>query len=498
MTFMDENELQAHPKMKITLYPYQVPHVNNIELIHSAVPGALDTSAMGCGKTPCALYLRQKYGFHHCLVICPSGLTNKWNTEASKYDMSLMTSSYKALTCSKTCFVVPSGEEFEPSPFIKRLIAEGLFLVIDEISNIKNAGTRQAKAVHCLTQYIGRSNSISRILALSATPIDKAEQSESLMKTLGVSTEPRLYEYDQVTKEYTLTGINQIISIAACIDPDLVGEIVPWDITRANARSTCHDLYVRILRDSIASSMVKPDKGASHIKQHVHNTYFNLDSEDYDMLIRGVTLLRSAVRFSEDKVTSLASVWGQLTPAMFLIEKSKVNALIRVVRTKLTLYPSDKVIIFVSYHENVDTLTEALYQFNPLVLNGKIEPKKREAIVSAFQSHDTRHRLLIANTKVGGIGIDLDDTHGDFKRTTYTIPSYSFIDIHQASGRTDRATTRSPSCVHLVYGRCGERSTDEQSIFDAIARKTSVTKSSIVNGDTILFPGDYPSFNEED
>lgn len=481
--------------MNISLYPYQVPHVERIKSIHSAIPGALDTSPMGCGKTIVGLHLKHEYGFYHCLVISPSGLCLKWMSEASKYGTHVMTSSYKALTCSKTPYVIAIEDgDFIPSPFFKSLVDEGLFLIIDEISNIKNVSTRQAKACHCLTQYIGRGSSASRILALSATPIDKAEQSESLMKTLGLSTEPKLYEYDQVSKEYTLTGIRQIIDIAACVDPDMVADIVPYEINRSNARATCHDLYVQVLKDSVASSMNKPVN--ENTLQSVHNTYFNLTPEDYDMLLEGVSLLRSAVRFMDERGSKPTDSWGQLGVAMALLEKSKVNMLIRVVTSRLLSNPTGKVIIFVNYHENVDALMEGLSDFSPLALNGKVKADKRTEIVSLFQAPDIRYRLLIANTRVGGIGIDLDDTHGNFKRTTYIIPSYSFIDIHQASGRTKRATTKSDSEVHLVYGKLGDRSTDEQSIFDAIARKSSVARSSIVDGESILFPGDYQSYDE--
>ena len=117
--------------------------------------------------------------------------------------------------------------------------------------------------------------------------------------------------------------------------------------------------------------------------------------------------------------------------------------------------------------------------------------KNRKPVLDAFQDRSLEHRLLIANTRVGGIGIDLDDKFGDRPRFGFKSENHSAHDDYQAWGRLLRDGSKSIPVCRCVYGDIG---TKEMSILNALARKTTVMKMTLQQqvADGAIFPADYP------
>ena len=173
-------------------------------------------------------------------------------------------------------------------------------------------------------------------------------------------------------------------------------------------------------------------------------------------------------------------------------ETAKVPMLVRVVTKQLNQQNAGKVLIFTNYCHTVDLLIDGLQRFHPLVLQGKLSDEHRRSAIDTFQN-DPNRRLLIANITVASTGINLQDIKGDEPRYSYLFPSFRFIDIEQASGRTHRIGMKSDAHIFNVYANVR---LDEASILESLQRKTFVLKGLVDDSNVQQFSGDLPNYIE--
>jgi len=212
------------------------------------------------------------------------------------------------------------------------------------------------------------------------------------------------------------------------------------------------------------------------------NGHYNLSSEKSNEM---ESVLNSfAVVFEEEERKMRMQ---KISKFMMDLERIKLEILIRLTREQLK--KKGKVVVYVNYYNSIKKLKKEFKNYNPLILNGKTKGLERKEIMDKFQEHNNDHRLLIGNTKVGGIGINLHDTHGDFPRTMFIIPTYSILDMHQATGRIYRQGTKSNAKIYFIYSTFHEKS-----IINAIAKKTKVLKN--ITSEELLYPDDYQYFLE--
>ena len=145
------------------------------------------------------------------------------------------------------------------------------------------------------------------------------------------------------------------------------------------------------------------------------------------------------------------------------------------------------------YIDSIFYLDKELKKYGSLIMYGDTKIKDRDIVIGKFQQDSNECRVFISNTKVGGFGISLDDRFGYRRRYMFIIPTYNFIDLHQATGRIHRGTTESKATIRFIYSR---EAKSEASVLNAIARKTEITKNVIYQTNGILFPGDYDSYVE--
>jgi len=500
----------------VQLHDWQIPHFERLLQILSTAHGANDTSPTGSGKTVFTCAIARKWNYPCVLIFGPKSIKRKWELTGAEYGVNVIFMTYAGLRGKKNPYLRKVGDQIIATQAFLDLVRIGLLLVSDETSSLKN-DSDQSRCFHVLVQALVSMQSPSRVLLLSATPIDKPKQAESLCKCLGLITYDKLYEYEQDTKTYTLLGLQQIIDLASTVDPEQTAEIVPEYIDRKNAHKVCYELYTKIIKDCITSSAPGRDPMST-----VHNGYYRMPTKDEQKLRDAVDKLKGALRFENGDVSlgSTKQSWGALTAAMQAIERAKRNTFIRLAREDLESDPQCKVILCLNYLDNIHKIADKLKQYNPLVLVGEVtKDDDRWALISAFQEPNTRYRLFIMNTRVGSTGIDLDDTDGRFPRKMYIVPTYNLIDIHQSTGRVDRATTKSIASIKLVYGQIGSSAIPvqtlrrsnlpvnnsprsptiqnlEQSIFDALARKSAVVESVLYSSDKVIFPGEYPTYVE--
>ena len=195
---------------------------------------------------------------------------------------------------------------------------------------------------------------------------------------------------------------------------------------------------------------------------------------------------------------------AKMTKSKRAIEKDKVYMFAYLAATKLNQNSNNRVAIIMNFIDSIESVAEALCEYNPMVLTGKT--KNRGEIIDRFQKPDGEDRLIIMNTKIGGQGISLHDLYGDRETFVYLSPDYSIINIFQAVGRFYRTGLKSDVYIYLVYGV--HEGCSETNIINALSTKNKVLKGSIPGTEMesldedvknkILFPGEYPKYSEED
>jgi hypothetical protein len=278
-------------------------------------------------------------------------------------------------------------------------------------------------------------------------------------------------------------------------------------------------LFVDVIKEKVFSSMppVKPKFNGEHI---VRNLYLNLANNEYDMLVTGVRELGTAARYDNNTggiLHNMAVNFGGITSALVKIEKAKTGAIIRAANKILdgdyiTFEPSTdidvslrnikrKVIIYLSYKENLEKAYTELSLYDPIVLSGDVPKNRRAELIHQFQS-DPEKRLLIIILQVGKVSISLDDQVGDSNRVAFAVPDYRLTDQYQAEGRIRRKNTMSTSEHNYVYGkREGEKEGIdilEKKIYNALAMKASTLSkvNSFEKHKSIKYPGEHHNVYE--
>lgn len=496
-------------------------------------PGAVDGSQMGSGKTVTTTFIAANVprpgmnvlthgaaarAFSKMIAVVPASLRGNWTKECRRQNMPLEVYSYDEVIGTKFRYLYTDKQgDYHPTDEWLDLVDQGVLLVYDEFSYLKNKGTKRTQAAHALSRAIGESmaslgsSSYSRILAVSATPIDKSEQSFELIKTIALCPVDKLISYEKETRQYTRLGIDNIYYLCKNLNSELADEINNSTImSTAGFTEACYRYYTEILMQNVSSSMKK-----EALEKYTFNGYFNMDHEDYARLRKGVNQLKDAVGFREGEVNKTKGKGNgnlsAIAKASVEIEAAKINTMIRVARHTLESNINSKVLLFVRFSDSVDRIMKGLAEYFPIALVGDVKEETRDKLIAVFQQPNTHRRVIVANIDVASVGLNMGDEDGRFPRTIFISPNYSFISVQQASGRCTRATSKSVATVFIVYGKSKDIVIDptdqnqisglygdllEQSIFDALARKTEVTKASVIESDKTLYPGEYDIFIE--
>lgn len=479
----------------VILEPYQVPHYERMCSILERSHCALDKSPVGAGKSYVLAAIAQYFGFRHVLIVCPKSVQVSWeevieNTQIPVVDIityaSLRGSTGRTLSHPYLVRHDKDGSSpvFAPTETFQKLIEEGTLIVFDELQNIKNASAQMLAAKAMFTYLYNHDTPNSRIVCLSGTPIDKEAQATNLLRAMGFIRHRNLH--DRVDGVIRLQGADELIRICRGFDPVKTEEICNHAYyTPHVVKEMVYELFCEVILKSIGSCMIPPPL---EVQKDVKNGYYVV--EDGKALARGVKQLEAAAGYSAETETydKGTAEWGGIGKALAEIELAKVPVFVRLAKKRLLENSMQQVIIFVNYTESLTQLQSQLSEFQPLVMYGKTNIKDRIKIVHAFQSGSSR--LLIANTEVGGVGINLHDLFGDRPRFVYGSPSYKAISMHQATGRVYRRGTRSMPVIRWVYG---ENCEQETGILNVLAEKCQVLERVLEEQveNKIVFPGGY-------
>ena len=483
---------------QLKLFPCQVDNHYRTEKMLQNQIGYINCSPTGAGKTESTLALAATLGLH-IFVVGPPAVLDNWNEKTTKYGFTNYVGiSYHSLRGNSVDLNHPWLTRYEdmyyPTEYLRSYIRAGTLFVFDEIQFAKNAKSITNKACHAIVREIVKLNTKSRVALLSATPYDKPIFSESIVKMLGIVSRTKMYEYDQKSREYILESYGMIEMIDWCrrMDPEKTALIMYKfpTINRKSIGPLCQELFTTVLRDNYVSVII-PDYPT---KLFAKNGYYKMSPTATKRINELSNDMSAAAGYNASTETIQSKVnFGAINKILHDIEWVKLEILMRIVPEILNSNLNAQVIIYLWYKDTTKYLAEYLRNYNPGIINGSVPLIKRSGIVKAFQEDNSQSRLLIGHPIAGGVGLSLDDTHGNRPRYIFIIPTYHLIDSTQAMGRIQRMSSASDGTVFFVYSK---EQTQETKILDALSRKENTVREVIGGESTIVMPGKLEKYVE--
>lgn len=490
-------------------FPHQVRHYVYSRHILDLYGRLVNTSPTGSGKTVVTILLARHYRLS-LLVVCPTGVRAVWERESEKYGVHLIEAiSYERFRGNKRMvshdYLDRDGSEgYIFTDYTIELLCSGIMIVFDESQRIKNKDSITFKSCNYLAN-LAYGYKKSKVCLLSASPYDKPFFSESYCKVLGLLTESTLTTYNAGNNRHSFDGLYQIRDMAAMFDPETTERCME-DLIRhgkgvaESARYVSHLLLTKIFKHVYFSSMNRARKDFGPDEA---NGFYRLPPDDSMILTRGEAMLVSATSYNpdEDIINMQQGSIEKVVNALVVIESAKINTLARLVIETLDANPTSKVIVFINYpNKHLDQLLDRLDLIRDSigVMFGTTSQQNRTRIIENFQRPDLHCRVIITSVRVGGVGLSLDDTDGGFPRYTFASPSYNFIDLYQACGRTFRSRTASTPTIRFVYSDSADNYGNriELRVLDALARKTKTTRSLLDESSKVVFPGEFEPYYE--
>lgn len=482
---------------QITLLNNQVEHVEKLMDILDKTGYAISASPTGTGKTFITLwlylnYLSQGQYFKRIIVVGQQSSLIVFALAASTYNIQNMEFiTYSSLSCRGkaaqeigspkneylTCEYLftetmnkTTGKK-KPKPrfgITQKYIDvanEGVLLVFDEFHRLKN-DSAQSYACQALANYaiLGKNSYLSRVLFLSATPIQRAEHAVRYMNIFGVMKGRHYITQQKNTLIYsnydrTIETINRFTTVEKDAPRFLEIKKCPRDFMKSDTNSSEMALYVynRIWSKYITQSMIREDTGFKHtIRDRVVNiSKQGMGPYTLGMLLfmQGRKVMIQALRAKgSEKYTLMIRAFSLLSRGVQFMEIGKLESFVRLAKQYLDDDPNCRVLIFLWLRKDgVETIK---HYFNPgsyYLLRGGLTDDEKMFIVKDFQKPNGR-RLLISTIQTGSESLSFHDTNGGQTRYSLISPSYDYVRIAQAAGRTNRVGVKSDSYVDYVYG----------------------------------------------
>ena len=484
---MDEEDLEI-PANSIRILPPQVPNFVKMIEIYGKSLVQVNTSKTGAGKTMTAIALAMATN-NNIMYVGPQTMVTRIERDTARFGVQSWVFGHDRIKSGNFEFLIKNDKVYRPSPVLTNAIkgiywdpiqqrvvqtGRGLLIVVDEVHAFKNADTERSTALLAIIREVFRLNEeaiavgtpfSSRILLLSATVGDKDTNSLALARLLGLTFQDSYYQLDHANKKKVIpTGILEVWQNLGRIERAFTGndtvtkelsgfELKPGLSGPGTATNLLFQGITRILVPTIFSSISRINLPYN---RYCYDFYAHIPTAEAraDMR-RAIRDMEQAVpaRFIDDDNVDPGRVdIGAFGAAVQRIHTILAPTVVSLAINYMQVNPSSKVILYAFYHRDIDEMARLMAQYNPLVLTGKVTGGRTE-IIDAFNAPNLNHRVLIANFRIGKEGISLDDTHGGFPRITIMLPSYYFIDMIQASGRTLRMTTKSDSTIYIVYSR---------------------------------------------
>lgn len=386
------------------LRPYQQQGVDWLVFMRKFGFGACLADDMGLGKTiqMIAYFLsvkeREKLDSPH-LIICPTSVIGNWQKEIERFAPCLKVKLYYGSNRAKgeefasemkdadiviTSYGLAQADEEKLTSFVWETIC------LDEAQNIKNAGTKQSRAIR-------RLNGIHKI-ALTGTPMEN--RLTELWAIYDFINHGYLGSLGQFQRQF----VGPIEKDRDEIKIDALQRMIrPFLLRRTKTdEEVALNLPEKLEQKEYCALTVEQ---ASLYEQLVTDTFAEIEKLD-GFKRRGLIL---------KLLGKLKQICNH--PALYLKEPNlsgldlikRSNKLGKLMELTENIYEhGESCLIFTQYiamGEMLKSLIEAKFGMTALYLNGSVPKTQRDEMIASFQNHE--YKFFILSLKAGGTGLNL-------------------------------------------------------------------------------------------
>ena len=438
----------AIPGLRATLRPYQAQGVAWLSFLGRLRLGACLADDMGLGKTiqVLALLLKERGG-GPSLLVAPASLLGNWQAEAARFAPDLKLLLLHGMTRQEAAkFAAPHALDGYDLVLASYAGATGMpwmakiawkRIVADEAQAIKNAGTKQSRAVRAL-------KAPARI-ALTGTPIENGLSDlwalfdflnpgllggarEFAAKAKNMSRDAEAFApLRRLTRPYILRRMKTDKSVIDSL-PDKTEMPLECRLTPRQAA-----MY-KAVTDRLAEALneaTTDESGKAKRRMIVLSTI---------MMLKQIC--------NHPAQAGSGDAWDPALSGKF----QAVGELCETIASR-----QEKLLVFSQFRETVEPLEEYLagiFKARGLVMHGGVPVKKRQALVDAFQTPDGPP-FMVLTIKVGGTGLTLTEASHVLHFDRWWNPAVE----DQATDRAFRIGQKRNVLVHkcLVKGTVEEQ-----------------------------------------
>jgi len=434
----------------IELFDYQQPHAER--LLHSLhVHGvAKDGSDCGTGKTPVAAWVANEYITSHTVIVCPKILIPAWtqwmecsgvpNFTAVNYEK-LRTGNHPLL---KRISKKVEGRRKKVEYFVWNLRKNSL-IIWDEDHNLAGDNTFNARMSRAATVQ-----GVSQLF-LGATSCDGPHKMKALGFALGLHNVVNYEEWAMALGAFR----TPFRDLAYRGNPEMLLRL--HNLIYGGEPPKGSRIRIADLGDKFPSSQLFTELYEVEHPEHIQRCYDELteqlerldekEADDYD---NELTLrLRARQRAELYKVPLLHEL---------VVEH---------------LNEGMSVAVFISFRDSLAALSDKLHAVPHSVIQGGMAPLEQQHMIDQFQQNKVRVILLI--DAAGGVGINLHDEDGRFRRVTLVNPTDNPVIFKQVLGRAVRSTGKSPVIQKIVCAK----GTAEETVYNNL--RTKLHRINVIN-----------------
>jgi superfamily II DNA or RNA helicase len=407
------------------LRPWQVESVAKLCSVINKWGCGIDGSDVGIGKTYVACGVARELDMD-ILIVCPKAVMESWKRVIFNHfkmkSRLIGIINYELLRMGRSDSLIASyvknrkthKEEF------KWKIPKSTLIIWDESQKLKGANTKNSEV--CLLALKEK----YKMLFCSATNATNPLE----LKTVGMAI--KLFENNRQYYQWLY---------AHGVSKGRFG--LQFNNNKDVLKKLHKDIFVnrgsRLTRDTIPNF---PESQISAECYDMEEEAQNKINSIYDEMEAELAKLKKKIK--KEKLDS-ASELTAILRARQKVELVKVPLFVEMVEEALENNMS--VVLFLNFTETIDALSKRLG--TKCIVNGVVSDVDRQNSIDAFQAD--KERIILVNIAAGGAGLSLHDLNGKHPRLALISPSYSAVQMRQATGRVWRDSAKSKSIQKIVF-----------------------------------------------
>ena len=406
------------------LRAWQVGAVGKIVSSLKKWGAAVDGSDVGIGKTYTATAVARELNMD-IMIVCPKAVKESWKrvikNHFKMWGKCVGIINYEALRTGKTDNIFASyvrRRDTHRKEFVWK-VPKNTLIIWDEAQKLKNAKTKNSEM--CMAALKQGYKMVFCSATMATNPLE--------LRTVGQCIQ--LFKNNKQYYEWAYAhGV-----VKGRFGMEFRGNV---DALKKLSNDIFVNRGVRLNRDSI------PNFPESQIIAEC----YEMDKEDQDKINSAyeemqLELLKIEKLLKKDKKSTELTA---ILRARQNVEMIKVPLFVEMVEDALENNMS--IVVFCNFTETIEALSQRLN--TKCIVNGESKyAKARQQNIDDFQAD--KQRVILINLAAGGAGLSLHDVTGKYPRLSLISPSYSAVNMRQATGRVWRDSAKSKSIQKIVF-----------------------------------------------